>query len=69
MAANLAAHLDLLRGEGIRNFIVEINTGRGEETAFAGALSSTGFVPALVRPDAGQGDLVVYSHYGRKAQP
>jgi hypothetical protein len=65
MAANLAAHLDLLRGEGIDNFIVEINTGRAEDTAFADALEETGFIPRLLIPDAGQGDLVVYDHSGR----
>jgi hypothetical protein len=62
MAANLAAHLDLLQSEGIDNFIVEINTGRGEDTAFADALEETGFIPRLLIPDAGQGDLVVYDH-------
>ena len=65
MAANLAAHLDLLRGEGIGNFQVEINTGRSEDMAFAEALETTGFAPRLLIPDAGQGDLVIYSHAGR----
>ncbi len=69
MAANLAAHLDMLHSEGIDNFIVEINTGRSEDTAFAAALEETGFVPRLLIPDAGQGDLVVYDHSGRKTQP
>jgi hypothetical protein len=67
MAANLAGHVDLLRGEGIANFIVEINTGRSEDTAFADALAETGFVPRLLIPDAGQGDLVIYDHSGRNA--
>lgn len=67
MAVNLAAHLDLLRGEGIDNFLVEINTGRSEDTAFAAALEETDFIPRLVIPDAGQGDLVVYDHPGRDA--
>jgi hypothetical protein len=62
MAANLTAHLDLLRGEGINNFLVEINTGRSEDSAFAAALEETGFVPRLLIPDAGQGDLVIYDH-------
>lgn len=66
MAANLAAHLDLLRGEGISNFHVEINTGRSEDTAFATALEESGFVPRLLIPDAGQGDLVIYDHSAGK---
>ncbi|HEX9078941.1 MAG TPA: hypothetical protein VF795_05095 [Desulfuromonadaceae bacterium] len=69
MAANLAAHLDLLRAEGINNFIFELNTGRSEETAFGEALEETGFVPRLLIPDAGQGDLVIYDHAERDAQP
>ncbi len=62
MAANLSAHLDLLRDEGIANFQVELDTGRSEDPAFAAALAETGFVPRLVIPDAGQGDLVIYDH-------
>lgn len=62
MTANLAAHLELLRGEGIANFLVELNTGRSEDTAFAASLAETGFVPRLVVPDGGQGDLVIYDH-------
>lgn len=62
MAANLTAHLDLLTNDGIDNFLVEINTGCGEDTAFAAALEETGFVPRLLIPDAGQGDLVIYDH-------
>jgi hypothetical protein len=69
MAANLAAHLDLLRGQGIGNFIVEINTGRSEDTAFSHALEETGFVPRLLIPDAGQGDLVIYDHSRGNALP
>ncbi len=68
MAVNLAAHLDLLRAEGINNFIFELNTGSVEETAFGGALEATGFVPRLLIPDAGQGDLVIYDHPVRDAQ-
>jgi len=65
MVANLATHLDLLRNEGVDNFIVEINTGRNEDTVFAEALDETGFVPRLLIPDAGQGDLVIYDHSAR----
>ncbi|MDD2466644.1 MAG: hypothetical protein PHI97_21815 [Desulfobulbus sp.] len=68
MAANLTAHLDLLRGEGICNFIVEINTGSSEDTSFAAALEETGFVPRLLIPDAGLGDVVIYGHCARTRQ-
>lgn len=67
MAANLRAHLDLLKGEGIRNFQVEINTGSSEETLFAQSLAESGFVPRLLIPDAGRGDLVVYHLPGERS--
>jgi hypothetical protein len=69
MVANLSAHLDQLRGQGIENFLLEINTGRSEDTAFAGALEQTGFVPRLLIPDAGRGDLVIYDHSHRNVRP
>lgn len=62
MTANLAAHVALLRDQGIDNYLVELDTGRSEDTAFAAPLAEAGFVPRLVIPDAGQGDLVIYDH-------
>ena len=62
MAANLSAHLDVLRAQGIRNFIVEIDSGRSEETAYSSALAETGFVPRLLIPAAGRGDILIYDH-------
>jgi hypothetical protein len=62
MAANLRAHLDLLRAQGLLNFQVEIDTGRADDTAYATALEETGFIPRLLLPDAGRGDLVIYDH-------
>lgn len=60
MESNLRAHLELLRNEGIDNFLVEIDTGRSDETAFSAALEAAGFVPRLLIPGAGRGDLVIY---------
>lgn len=67
MAANLAAHVKLLRGDNIANIQVEIDTGRSDDTAFAQALEQTGFVPRLLIPDAGRGDLVIYDQRGDAA--
>lgn len=61
MRENLDAHLALLAHEGIRNAIVEIDTARSEDTAFAPVLADLGFVPRLLVPDAGVGDLVLYT--------
>jgi len=69
MATNLNEHLDLLQGEGIENFIVELDTGRREEIAFADALEKNSFIPRLLIPDAGIGDLVIYEHSNRDLQP
>lgn len=60
MAENLAAHLGLLDREGVLNAIVEIDTGRGDDTAFTPALYEVGFRPRLLVPDAGRGDLVLF---------
>lgn len=69
MSTNLASHLELLRNEGIINFIVEINTDRSEESAFTEALNTNGFVPRLIIPDAAHGDLVIYDLCRRETQP
>ncbi len=61
MAENLAAHLALLEREGMRNAIVEIDAGRSADTAFAPALYAAGFLPRLLLPEAGKGDLVIFA--------
>ena len=65
---NIRAHLDLLHGQGIENFIVELDTGRSEDVAFADALEKNSFLPRLLIPDAGLGDLVIYDHCKLNAQ-
>jgi len=61
MTENLASHLSLLAHEGIRNVMFEIDTGRRDDTAFAPALYTHGFLPRLVIPEAGVGDLIVFA--------
>lgn len=61
MPENLAAHLELIEAEGIRNVIVEIDTGRADDAAFAPSLNELGFLPRLLVPDAGRGDLVLFA--------
>ena len=61
LADNLAAHLALLAREGLANVLAEVDCGRGEEIAFVVALYDAGFQPRLLIPDAGRGDLVVFS--------
>lgn len=67
MAANLTAHIGLLAAQGLRNVQFELDTGRTDDTAYAAALEEAGFVPRLLLPDAGRGDLVIYDHLGQDA--
>ena len=61
LAENLAAHLSLLAYEKIGNVLVEIDSGRDEEIGFVTVLYDAGFLPRLLIPDAGRGDLVVFA--------
>jgi hypothetical protein len=61
LADNLAAHLILLEHKRMRNVIVEIDTGCNDSTAFAPVLYDAGFLPRLLLPEAGKGDLVLFS--------
>jgi hypothetical protein len=69
LAANLAAHVELLSAEGIVNFLVEINTSQAEDNAFAGTLEDAGFMPIELIPDAVTGDLVIYHYCTSSLQP
>ena len=61
MAENLSAHLTLLAHEKIGNVLVEIDSGREDEIGFTSVLYDAGFLPRLLMPDAGRGDLVVFA--------
>jgi len=61
LAENLAAHISLLAHEQIGNVFVEIDSGRDEEIGFVSVLYAAGFLPRLLMPDAGRGDLVVFA--------
>ncbi len=61
MAENLAAHLALLKRDGIRNVIAELDVGQADGAAFAPALYDNGFSPRLIVPDAGVGDLAIFA--------
>ena len=61
LAENFAAHLALLVHEQIGNVFVEIDSGRDEEIGFVSVLYAASFLPRLLMPDAGRGDLVVFA--------
>lgn len=62
MAANLAAHVAAIREKGIHRILYYMDLSRPWEAALAGDLMRSGFVPKLVLPHGGQGDMVVWQH-------
>lgn len=64
MAANISAHLELLGRENILNIFAETDTGKTEEMIFTSALMESGFKPRLIIPEAGAGDIVIFSYTG-----
>ncbi len=61
-AAILADHIRVLSAEGLINIFVEIDLGRPWQGLLTPPLLRTGFVPALLMPNAGQGDIVVFQY-------
>jgi hypothetical protein len=62
MAANLAAHVNAIRGKGIGRILFYMDLSRPWEAALAEDLTHAGFIPKLVLPYAGQADKVVWQH-------
>jgi hypothetical protein len=61
----VADHVTLLRREGLRDLRCELDLGQSWQARFGPALLDAGFVPRLVIPHAGQGDLLILQHDGR----
>jgi hypothetical protein len=59
-AENLAAHLNLLQKESFRRIFFELDLGASWQAGFAPALIHSGFLPRLVLPYAGIGDIAVF---------
>jgi hypothetical protein len=62
MAANLSAHVAAIHGKGIHRILYYMDLSRPWEAALADDLLQSGFVPRLVLPHGGQGDMVVWQH-------
>lgn len=68
-AADLvAAHVDVLTREHVGGLLFEMDLGKPWQCHFAPALLKCGFVPRLVLPYAGRGDLVVFQHSAGEPQ-
>jgi anti-sigma regulatory factor (Ser/Thr protein kinase) len=57
---NLSAHLTLLRNEGLTSVFFEMDIGCAWQTEFTPALFTLGFMPRMILPHAGAGDLVIF---------
>lgn len=64
LPANLAAHVGLLRREGIRRIVARCDLGHGWQAAAAGVFQAAGFVLSGLEPGAGTGDILVLAHHG-----
>lgn len=58
---NVKDHLRILRQEGIRNIVYEMDLGNTADAAQASVLVASGFRPRLLIPDGGQGDLLLFT--------
>jgi hypothetical protein len=61
-ANNLADHVRLLMGEGFGDIFLEMDLGRSWQGLLVPALLQNRFVPVLLLPNAGRGDVVVFQH-------
>lgn len=59
---NLLEHVRVLREEGITNLSFELDAGIPEQAILSPALLAAGFVPTLLLPWAGRGDLILFEH-------
>lgn len=57
---NMAAHIALLKRQGISNILFEIDSARNDDMMFTPALDAVGMVPGLIIPDAAKGDLIIF---------
>ncbi len=62
MAQNLSRHVDAFRKEGISNVLFELDLGISEHALWIPALTEQHFIPRVVLPYAGKGDLVIFQY-------
>jgi hypothetical protein len=66
-AGNIADHVKLLKKEGLTNLFFEIDLSVAWQARIAPALDDNAFLPVLLLPYAGRGDIVVFQHELRGA--
>jgi anti-sigma regulatory factor (Ser/Thr protein kinase) len=56
---NVEEHVRMLRAEGVRNLLVEVDLAHAWQAGFVAPLVAAGFAPVYVLPYAGDGDTLV----------
>ena len=59
-ADNLAAHVELLQGEGLRTIFFEMDLGQAWQADFTPALLDQGFSPRLLVPYGASSDMILW---------
>ena len=60
MEENVASHVALFETENWKNVSAEVDLGLPWQAGFAAALLKSGFMPRLILPHAGQGDVILF---------
>jgi hypothetical protein len=63
-AENIARHIAVLKAENLPNIFFEVDLAHAWQAGLAGVLLDQGFVPRLVLPYGGEGDVVVFQYKG-----
>jgi len=61
-AQNLLEHVQVLREEGINELFFELDAGVPEQAILGPDLLTAGFVPTLILPWGGRGDIILFEH-------
>lgn len=64
-AANLRSHLEVLADQGIERVRFALDLGRADDVLMGGCLTEAGFVPRVLLPWAGRGDVLLLTYLGR----
>jgi hypothetical protein len=59
-AQNIVDHVTVLTNEGFANIFFDLDLGQSWQCFMTQVLLENGFAPALLLPDAGEGDIVVF---------
>jgi hypothetical protein len=60
-AASLGEHVRALRKEGIADIYFRLDGGVAEQAMLGPALLAAGFVPRLIFPRGGRGDVILFA--------